>query len=95
MKIKPSIIISFLTGHLYSDLPPTILFSEMLEQLIGYSPMIHELPFIRQACKNQINDQLPTQLREVYNTWCHTDDWRKRLEEIDNDFEGIQFTKLD
>jgi len=94
MKIKPSIIISFLSGRLYSQSAPTELFADMLEQLIGYAPQTIELPFIRKTCGEQILNQLPSELKTICATWEHSNDWRERIEKIDALFEGIEFKLL-
>lgn len=85
MKIKASIILSFVTGRLYSTTPPTILFSDLCKSILGENRGIQtiEMPFIKDRYSSAIIEQLPQQFSDTIKNWKHSEDWPQKVQMID------------
>jgi len=92
MKIQASTILSFVTGRLYSTTAPTVLFAELTKTIAGldYYPMTHQMPAMKDRYSAAILAQLPNELARTCQTWEHTDNWRERIELIDDAFGEIE-----
>lgn len=92
MKIQSSTIVSFLTGRLYSTTPPTILFADLYQSLLGTNRPIgtHEMRAIKDAYSNTLLRQLPKELQSAITNWQHMADWQTRIDLIDEAFGQIE-----
>lgn len=89
MLIQASTILSFVSGRLYADQAPTVLFSDITTALIGRQAFTHELPSIADAYRQRVIDQLPEPFAKICQNWQHSDDWRIRVQSLDHTFGQI------
>ena len=90
MKVPASTILSFVTGRLYSTTPPTVLFAPMLSAATGQSEFYtHQLPQIKSEFAFKILAQCPYEFQMACQKWEHTQDWKERVQMIDEAFGEI------
>lgn len=65
MNVKASTLVSFLTGRLYSNTPPTVLFGELCDYLIGIKggSSTITLSAIRDKHKERLLNSLPIEIK--------------------------------
>lgn len=91
MKIPASTILSFITGRLYSNEAPTVLFADLLECATGQTNITTlELPDLKMEYSDKIMAQLPPDFQKTCAEWQHTDDWMQRVELVDHTFGSIE-----
>ena len=87
MKVQASTILSFVTGRLYSETPPTKLFGPMLACVTGRDAIFtHELPAMKDKHSAEILKQTPPEFQAICNNWQHDSKWKERVEMIDEAF---------
>lgn len=87
MQFPASTILSFVTGRLYSTMPPTVLFADLLAEATGEKKhFADELPNLKEKFGPRILAQCPKEFQKICTDWKHTDDWQERIELIDNAF---------
>lgn len=94
MKVPPSEIISFITGRLYSDKPPTMLVGPIAAAMTGYAPQTMELPSVTMELSPELLKMCPPALQQIIKTWEHSPDWRERLKVIDAEIGEVLVTSL-
>lgn len=93
VKVKPSTILSFCSGRLYSATPPTVLFGELCEVISGQKAVFtHELPAMREKYATDILNQCPVDFKALVLSWEHTPDWQERVKLIDEAFAEIEIS---
>lgn len=103
MQIRPSVILSFITGRLYvcsfvNDkpyaVPPTEAFADLIEALIGKSFQTIDLLVLKPMYSEQLLNQLPEELQDIIINWQHSDMWPELINSIDEKFGMIEITKV-
>lgn len=90
MNIPASTILSFVTGRLYSDKAPTVLFGQMLAAFTGRKSIYtHDLPALKEKHAEDILAQCTSEFQQVCKTWKHSEDWKTRVNNIDTMFGEI------
>lgn len=91
MRIQASTILSFVTGRLYSNTPPTVLFADLCETITGEkSIQTIAMHFIKDKLKDKIIAQLPKELAAICTDWQHSDDWQNKVSLIDETFGKVE-----
>ena len=91
MKFSIEVIVSFVTGRLYSDKAPTELFAELGKYLIGAYPMSHMLPELRSEYRMGVIGLCPKPLQEILEKWEHHEEWKITIRFLQDEFGDIEF----
>lgn len=94
MTFKPSTILSFYTGRLYTSMPPTQAFGPLIEAATGNNNVFtHELSGYRKKYAEKIINQCPDNFQKICRNWDHTENWQSEVRDIDNAFGQIVISR--
>ena len=91
MKLGIDQILTLTTGRLYTKNGIAGVY-ETLDGLLNEKLMTHHLPVANDFCKPQVEAQLPVELLVIVSNWNHSEDWQKRICEIQDLFGSIDIT---
>lgn len=94
MKVLMSDILTVTTGRLYSKTKIDGVY-RVLNFLTGEDLMTHHLPAAAKFVKNKLLEQLTPAQRGLCIGWIHTDDWAKKVGEVDEAFGKIELKPVD
>lgn len=101
MKFKSSLILSFLTGRFYCQNgdSPTVFLGPLSEYLSGQSQTMF-LPAVKKDFEKHVLDSCSYDFRCTCVQWVHSDNWRERCDQLDQEFGLIeipptQYTKIE
>ena len=67
----------------------------ILDFLTGESLMTHHLPTASNFVKEGLLKQLSLDAQKICAEWIHTDDWEKKIAEVDETFGEIELQPVD